>query len=142
MSVGVNPGISPTTAQLALILLSSLSRMVAISAVQWWGLFAKCGISGWGSMVPFVNWFLLLRVAGLSPWWFVAMLVPVANLFAWWAVSLAIADRFGRSTSFGLGLWLLPIIFFPILSWGRSTPSDLARSRAWADDGFSVWADD
>lgn len=46
------------------------------------------------------------------------MLVPVANLFVTILMSIAVAENFGKSAGFGIGLAFLGPIFYPILGFG------------------------
>ena len=45
--------------------------------------------------LPILQIFPLLRAAGMSAWWFLALLVPVLNLVAWlgWCVNIVISRR-------------------------------------------------
>ena len=48
------------------------------------------------------------------------MFVPVANLIiAIWSTNL-LSKRFGKDEGFTIGLFLLPIIFYPILGFGKA----------------------
>lgn len=86
-----------------------------------WRVFEKAGRAGWESLVPLYNGYLLTcEVARKEALWFVLLLVPLANVVAAAVVSLAVARRFGRSEGFGIGLLLLPWVFYPILGFGEA----------------------
>ena len=46
------------------------------------------------------------------------MLIPVVGFVVWIIVSIDVARHFGRGTGFGVGLALLPMIFYPVLGFG------------------------
>jgi len=47
-------------------------------------------------------------------------LVPVVNIVIGVIITLNLAQVFGKSTGFGIGLIFLPIIFIPILAFGNA----------------------
>lgn len=83
-----------------------------------WKLFVKAGKPGWACIVPIYNMVVLLQIAGKPEWWVVLMFVPFANIIVLLMMDLGIAENFGKSTGFGLGLFFLPIIFMPVLAFG------------------------
>ena len=91
-----------------------------------WKIFTKAGEEGWKCLIPFYNQIVLLRIIG-RPWWWlpVALLVsfiPFLGLFAGLAfgivVGIDLAKSFGKDAAYGVGLGLLPFIFYPILGFG------------------------
>jgi len=40
------------------------------------------------------------------------------NIIAVFVVSIALAERYGKSAGFGVGLAILPFVFYPILGFG------------------------
>jgi uncharacterized RDD family membrane protein YckC len=83
-----------------------------------WKVFEKAGQPGWAAIVPIYNVIVMLDIADLPRWWIVLYLIPLVNFVAFLLVSLSIAEKFGQSTSFGVGLALLAFIFWPILGFG------------------------
>ena len=58
----------------------------------------------------------------LAPgWWVLLMFVPLVNIVINAILSIAIGENFGKGTGFGIGLFILPIIFYPILGFGEAT---------------------
>ena len=80
-----------------------------------WRTFEKAGQPGWGALIPIYNLILLLRVGGKPDWWVLLMLIPLVNLFPAIVLPFAVAKNFGKSETFGVGLLLLPFVFYPIL---------------------------
>jgi len=83
-----------------------------------WKAFTKAGQPGWASIVPIYNVIVMLKIAGKPIWWFLLLMVPIVNIIVGIIVSLAIAENFGKTALFGVGLALLGFIFWPILGFG------------------------
>jgi len=83
-----------------------------------WKVFTKAGKPGWAAIVPIYNLIVLLEIAGKPLWWFILFLIPIANLVAAILVGIAVAQKFGKGSGFGVGLALLGFIFYPILGFG------------------------
>jgi hypothetical protein len=94
-----------------------LALAVAVIA-GFWKTFVKAGEPGWAVLVPIYNAIVLLKIAGKPAWWVLLFLVPVANLIVGIMAAIAVAENFGKSTGFGIGLALLPFVFYPILGFG------------------------
>ena len=86
-----------------------------------WKVFAKAGEPGWASIIPIYNTYILLKIGGKPGWWLLLMLLPLVNIVVTVTTSIAVAERFGRSQAFGVGLAFLGFIFYPILGFGGST---------------------
>lgn len=91
-------------------------------AVLWiaglWKTFEKAGIEGWWAVIPFANVWHLVKISGREWWWFLLYLVPCVNIIAHIVISLAVAERFHKSAMYGVGLWLFPFVFYPMLGFG------------------------
>jgi hypothetical protein len=94
----------------------SIAIMVAVVAGIW-KVFVKAGHPGWAAIVPIYNLVILMQIAGKPVWWIVLFFIPLANFIAAILVSIAIAERFGKGTGFGLGLAFLGPIFYPLLGF-------------------------
>lgn len=86
-----------------------------------WKTFEKAGKPGWAAIVPIYNVWVMLQIAGKPGWWLLLLFIPLVNLVIAIMVSIAIAERFGKGTGFGLGLAFLGFIFYPILGFGDAT---------------------
>ena len=81
--------------------------------------YAKADIAGWKAIIPIWNVLALFRLANLSKWMVVLVFVPIVNIYIMYLVYAALADRLGKKRSFGIGLLLFPILFFPILAFAK-----------------------
>jgi uncharacterized protein DUF5684 len=86
-----------------------------------WKLFTKAGEPGWASIVPLYNLVVLFRISGKPLWWLLLLLIPGVNLVVTILFSIALAQRFGKTTGYGIGLAFLPMIFYPMLGFGSAT---------------------
>jgi hypothetical protein len=100
--------------------LVGLAILVFLVAAMW-KVFTKAGKAGWLVLIPIVNIYQLLKIAGRPGWWLILFLIPLVNLIISILVSMDIAKSFGKGAGFGLGLAFLSPIFYPILGFGSAT---------------------
>jgi hypothetical protein len=100
-----------------------------------WIIFRKAGQPGWAAIIPVYNLLVFLRVAGRPWWWIFAFLlpiIPIVGIILYLVVHIfilyGIAKNFGQGAGYTVGLVLLPIIFFPILAFGKYTWSAQIKS--------------
>ncbi|GMU83843.1 MAG: hypothetical protein AMXMBFR47_37130 [Planctomycetota bacterium] len=101
--------------------------LVVLVIASFWGVFAKAGQPGWLSLIPIVNIYILCKIAGRPGWWLILMLIPLVNLIVAAVLSIDLAKSFGKGLGFGIGLWLLGIIFYPLLAFGPAQYQGPAR---------------
>lgn len=99
--------------------LAILAVCLLIIAAQWI-IFQRAGQAGWKCLIPFYNMYILMQISGKPGWWMFLLLVPLVGVVILLLAMLALAKKFRRSELFGVGLFLLPMIFFPILAFGKS----------------------
>jgi hypothetical protein len=81
-----------------------------------WLVLEKAEKPGWYALIPILNLIMLCRIAGVSSWWVFLLLVPVVGaIVLMFMVSVRLAETFEFGTGFGIGLALLPFVFYPIL---------------------------
>ena len=88
--------------------------------VSLWKVFVKAGKPGWAAIIPIYNVIVLLEICGRPIWWVILLLIPCVNIVVAVFVMIDLAKSFGKDALFGIGLWLLGFIFFPILGFGSS----------------------
>lgn len=130
-----------------MILTITLLAVFAAFLAGVWMTFAKAGKPGWAALVPIYNLVLLLRITDRPMWWILPILacilatspfvlvllfysptlfftVVILGFLALFVfsllVSLALAEKFGRDTGFGIGLAVLPFVFYPLLGFGEA----------------------
>jgi Family of unknown function (DUF5684) len=89
--------------------------LYVLPAIGGWKIFEKAGLPGWAALIPFFNWFGILKLLGRSYLWIFAFVFfyPVTHFVA----AVLVSWKFGKSTLFGLGLALLPGLFVPWLGF-------------------------
>jgi hypothetical protein len=109
-----------------------MSKLIAIIAaviamMGLWRTFEKAGKPGWLSLIPFLNFYLLIEIAGKPWWYFLLLFIPIVGLIVYAMILIAIAHNFKEETLFAVGLFLLPFIFWPILGFGPADFKPLAE---------------
>jgi hypothetical protein len=82
-----------------------------------WILFSKAGVPGILSLIPIVNVFFMVKIAGKPLWWFILLFIPIVNIIISLLLCLALAERFGKGALMGIVLFFLPFIGLPILAF-------------------------
>lgn len=87
--------------------------------VALWRVFSKAGYPGILAIIPIVNIFLWVKVAGYSAWMTLLLLIPVVGWIFTIVLSVSVGHRFGKGGiwSFFL-LWLFSIVGVYILGFG------------------------
>ena len=86
-------------------------------------IFTKAGRPGWGAIIPFYNIYLICKVSGRPGWWLILFFIPLVNIVVALIVMIDLAKAFGKGTGFGVGMFFLNFIFYPILGFGSATYS-------------------
>lgn len=91
--------------------------IVVLVIVGFWKVFTKAGQPGWASIIPIYNLYILTKIAGKPWWWVILCFIPIVTIIATAVISIGVAKSFGKGTAYGLGLWLMAPIFYPILGF-------------------------
>ncbi len=86
-----------------------------------WQVFVKAGRPGWAAIIPFYNYYVLLKIVGRPGWWLILYFIPLVNIIVWIIVAIDLSKSFAKSTGFAVGLILLAFIFIPILGFGPAS---------------------
>ena len=92
--------------------------------------FKKAGEPPWAAIIPLYNRYITFRIVGRPWWWLLAWLVPPVNWVVLLLAHIDLAHAFGKGDGFGIGLTLLPFVFFPMLGFG---PAQYSRALLPAD---------
>ncbi|HLI55821.1 MAG TPA: DUF5684 domain-containing protein [Actinomycetota bacterium] len=112
--------LSLPSGEIALILLAlaALLAWVVLVYVSFWHVVKKAGRPGWHGIVPGYNLYVLCKLSDVSIAWFALMFIPWINIVAFVMLGMGVARSFGKHPGFGVGLGLLPPVFFPIIAFG------------------------
>lgn len=123
-----------------LVAISLISiAVVVVLVISYWKIFEKAGESGWKALVPVYSEYVMYKIGWEAKWFLISLALIVLNLiFAFaglvmiaWIPSIGslvigiifavkLAEAFGKSGGFAVGLIFLPVIFFPILAFGSA----------------------
>ena len=100
-----------------IIIASYLGLTILVYIVSMFIIFSKAGQAGWKAIVPFFNLFVFTKISGKPAWWIaIYLIIPIGYIIA----SLDLSKLFGKKIIFSIGLILLPIIFYPLLAFGKA----------------------
>jgi len=108
-----------TGAGLVLVVILELALAVLTLAGMWTA-FTKAGQPGWAAIIPIYNVIVWLRIVGRPAFWVVLFLIPCVQIVPFVIVCVDTARSFGKSAAFGIGLWLLWFVFWPMLGFGSA----------------------
>lgn len=106
-------------------LLVSLSPIAiiwyVIVAIALWRVFTKAGYAGILAIIPIVNVFILVKVAGYSAWMTLLYIIPIVGFIFSIFQALRMGERFGKGGAFSIFLlWILSPIGYLILGFGSA----------------------
>lgn len=130
-----------------MVVIIIISLVIAIlKLIGTWKMLTKAGESGWKSLIPFYNQWTLCKVAGISPYWVleiivVSMINSVLNgilgsnvisgilslivyantIYFWVILSISLAKSFGKDTGFGVATVFFSFITYPMMGMGSAT---------------------
>lgn len=82
--------------------------------------YKKANRSGIAPWIPIYNVYQLVEISNLPILYFILTFIPFVNIYAFYKISMSIAILFKKNSTFGLGLFLLPFVFYPILAFSDS----------------------
>ncbi len=116
-----------TLATLAGTYLSVILFLLAVLLIASWKILIKAGQPGWAALIPLYNIYVYTQVLRRPKWWillyffgFVPFVGSLVFLFVSIIDSVRMAKVFGETPVFGVGLLLLPFIFYLVLAFGSA----------------------
>lgn len=108
-----------TTAAVYIYLILSLLITAAI-IVGIWKMFEKAGEGGWKSLIPFYNMYILYKISWGNGLLFLLLFLPIIDIVMIIVTPFKTAKAYGLHPLYGVGLLLLPVIFYPVIGLGSS----------------------
>ena len=94
--------------------------LAVLLLVGFWKVFVKAGKPGWAAIVPFYNMYCMYEISFGNGWLFLLSFVPCVNVVMGIIMNVKLAQAFGQSGGFAVGLIFLPYIFVPMLGFGSA----------------------
>ena len=88
--------------------------------VSLWKIFTKANLQGWGSIIPFYNVYLQIKLAWKPWWWLLLLFIPFVNIVILIIITIETGRRFGKGNWFIIWMFFLWFIFYPILAFDDS----------------------
>ena len=102
---------------------SSMFSLICTIAifVGYWKVFEKADIEGWKGIIPIYNTYKMVELSVGNGWLFLLYCIPIVNIGMWYYQAQCVAKSFGKSSAFGWGLMLVPVVFYPLLGFGSDS---------------------
>lgn len=108
-------------------ILGFATLMIIFNLICEWKIFVKAGEKGWKVLIPIYSSIVLYKIIGLSPYLlfiYLAAFIPTIGSIAIYALGIVqnvfLGKAFKKDAGFIVGLVLLPIVFLPMLAFGKS----------------------
>ncbi|MDR0887480.1 MAG: DUF5684 domain-containing protein [Candidatus Nomurabacteria bacterium] len=85
-----------------------------------WKVLTKAGEKGWKAIIPIYNTIVLLKIAGLSPWWVLGTFVNPLNIFVSFYRNIKLAEKFGKGAGYGVLMAFFEPIMYLVLGFGSA----------------------
>lgn len=97
-----------------------IAIFVVAMIVSLWKIYKKAGQPGWASIVPFYNYYILMKIVGRPTWWLAPiLLIPYVNIVFIAITYYDLGRSFGKSKEFNIfGLIIFPVYGFLKLGFG------------------------
>ncbi|MCA0380443.1 MAG: DUF5684 domain-containing protein [Actinobacteria bacterium] len=90
-------------------------------AIALWRVFSKAGYPGILAIIPIVNIFVLVKVAGYSAWMGLLYFIPIVNFIFAIVMAFKLGARFGKGGAFSFFLlFLFSVIGYFIIGYGSA----------------------
>ena len=132
-----------------ILVLSALgAALFFFGIITLWHLFERAFVAGWRSLIPVYSGIVCYKLFWRPVWYFVTLiiglaifvmeivlllsshlyLIPSISLIILWIAfivlrlvfSFKLSYAFAKSRAYALGLFFLPMIFYPMLAFGKS----------------------
>lgn len=95
--------------------------LVVAMVVGMWKVFVKAGKPGWIVLIPLYRVYCLAEMTLGKGIYCLLFLVPcIGQLIMPPIICIKLAKFFGKGLLFGIGIWILPFIFLPVLGFGNA----------------------
>jgi signal peptidase I len=88
----------------------------------YWKVFEKTSVPTWAALIPFYSEWMVMKLVGKSPWWFIYLLIPIINIFAYYILIFDLLRCFGKeSLASQLIIIFAFFIYLPIVAFNKDS---------------------
>lgn len=98
--------------------------------------FKKMGREGWIGLIPLYSQYVLFEELYGDGWKFLTLIIPIYNIYVLIKLNIDLAHEFNQSTGFGIGLFFLSSVFYPILGLSSNIQFRDGSTYASVADSF------
>lgn len=92
-----------------------------LSVAGLWKIFEKAGVEGWKAVIPFLNFYVWLKIIKKPLWWYIFILTPFINVFVVLLMVVEILKCFGKESVGAQALGVIfPFFYLPYLGFAAS----------------------
>jgi signal peptidase I len=89
-----------------------------LAAAGLWKIFEKAGHPGWMAVVPFLNFYIWLKIIKKPLWWYIFILTPFINVFVILLMVVEVLKCFGKESIGAQALGVIfPFLYLPYLGF-------------------------
>jgi signal peptidase I len=89
-----------------------------LSVAGLWKIFEKAGEQGWKAVVPFLNFYIWLKIIKKPIWWYIFILMPFVNVFVILLMVVEVLKCFGKESIGAQALGVIfPFFYLPYLGF-------------------------
>lgn len=108
-----------------------ITAILVFSIVCNWKMFVKAEKPGWASIIPVYNMIVMLDIIGYK-WYYIFFFLlggipcvgQIALIIFMISLNIKLAKSFKQSTAFGIGLWIINIVFVAIIAFSNEIEYD------------------
>jgi Family of unknown function (DUF5684) len=134
----VTSTLASSTAGVVVVIVLFALVLGVVQLAGLWKVYTKGGERGWAVLIPFYNYWCMLRIVGRPGWWLLLYFIPIVNIVIAIVILWDLVKSFAKSAGWFAGLLLLPFIFYPILGFGESQYAGPAGPERWGRHQVSV----
>ena len=116
---------------------------IVLASIGRWKTFKKMNREGYEALIPYHNTYEILKVANMPGWHVFLLIIPIWGIVENIKIHMKFAETVGKSKGFGIGLALLPFVFFLLLGFDKrqsffANPNDRFIGTANAQEGMNT----
>ncbi len=101
------------------VILTIIFTVFAVAGL--WKIFEKAGEKGWKAIVPFLNFYVWLKIIKKPLWWYIFILTPFINVFVLLLMVVELLKCFGKESIGAQALGVIfPFLYLPYLGFSQA----------------------